>query len=128
MAEKPEQEVEIGRYGARYLRLRDEFGVTGTGGVMGLSFWDTTVDNNLVGPQVSANWTHRRQRVKLDGAGASSSATTFRTSTRTYSLGQDLIPGQYNRGSVFCADVTDHGKQENFFSPTAELRAKPVTS
>ena len=38
-------------------------------------------------------------------------------------LGQGLVPGQYNKPIYFATTVADHGKQENDFSPTTELRA-----
>jgi hypothetical protein len=38
-------------------------------------------------------------------------------------VGPRACPGQYNRPIYFPTTVTDHGKQENDFSPTAELRA-----
>ena len=123
MQKNQNNEVEIG-VGVRYLRLRDEFGVVGSGGVMGLSFWETRVDNNVVGPQVAANWTHRRQRVKVDLGGRFLFGYNIQNFDQDVSLGEDLIPGQHNRGLYFVPTVADHGKQENFFSPTAELRAQ----
>jgi hypothetical protein len=38
-------------------------------------------------------------------------------------LGQDLLPGQYNRPLYFNPTVANHGKQEEMFSPTVEFRA-----
>jgi hypothetical protein len=49
--------------------------------------------------------------------------TNIQNFNKYVSLGQDLIPGQLNRGLYFVSTVADHGKQEIFFSPTAELRA-----
>ncbi|RIK84456.1 MAG: hypothetical protein DCC67_04935 [Planctomycetota bacterium] len=123
MAKHQNNEFEIGA-GVRYLRLRDEFDVTGFGGVMGFSFWDTRVDNNIVGPQIMANWTHRRQRVILDVGGRFLFGYNVQNFDQDASLGEDLIPGQYNRPLYFPAMVSDHGKQENFFSPTGEFRAQ----
>jgi hypothetical protein len=39
-------------------------------------------------------------------------------------IATDAVPGQYNRGLYLVPTVSDHGKQEEFFSPTAELRAQ----
>jgi hypothetical protein len=39
-------------------------------------------------------------------------------------LATDAVPGQYNRGLYLTPHVTDHGKQEQFFSPMGELRAQ----
>ena len=123
MTKHQNNEVEIGA-GVRYLQLRDEFRVNGEGGVMGLSFWETRVDNNLVGPQISANWIHQRHRMQYNLAGRFMFAYNSQEFDQDASLGQDLIPGQFNRGLYFSPTVSDHGKQENFFSPTVELRAQ----
>ena len=61
MQKHQNNEVEFS-YGVRYLRLRDIFLVNGFGGVMGTSFWDTRITNNLVGPQLGLNWFHQRNR------------------------------------------------------------------
>lgn len=123
MAKHQNNSFEIGA-GVRYVRLRDQFGVTGFGGVMGLSFWDTQVTNNLVGPQIMANWNHRRDRIGLDVNGRMMFAYNIQNFDQDVALGQDLIPGQYNRSIYLTSTVADHGKQEDFFSPTVELRAQ----
>lgn len=123
MAKHQNNNFQIGA-GVRYLRLRDEFDVTGTGGVLGLSFWDTRVDNHLVGPQITANWTHRRKRISLDVGSRFLFGYNIQNFDQTAALGQDLVPGQFNRPLYFPATVTDHSKQENFFSPTVELRVQ----
>jgi hypothetical protein len=123
MTKHQNNEVEVA-VGVRYLRLRDRFTVTGFGGVMGFSTWDTKIDNNLVGPQIQATWTHQRNRLQLALDGRFLFGTNIQNFNQDVSLGEDLIPGQLNRGLYFVATVADHGKQEIFFSPTAELRAQ----
>ena len=136
MTKHQNNEVEIGA-GLRYMMLRDEFNVTGNGGVIGDSFWDTRVDNNLVGPQITANWMHRRHRLQLDVNGRFMFAANVQNFDQDVALGgapllggviplpdQSLLPGQYNRPLFFGPTVADHGKQENTFSPLVEFRAQ----
>jgi hypothetical protein len=123
MTKHQNNQVEIGA-GVRYMMLRDEFMVDGEGGVMGLSSWDTQVDNNLVGPQITANWIHRRHRMQFDVNGRLMFAANVQNFDQDVAWGQDLIPGQYNRSLFAVATVADHGKQENTFSPLVELRAQ----
>ena len=91
---------------------------------MGFSFWDTRVDNHMVGPQILANWSHRRDRIGFDLNGRMMFAYNVQNFDQDVALGEDLIPGQYNRSLYLTPTVADHGKQENFFSPTIELRAQ----
>ncbi|WP_428305653.1 BBP7 family outer membrane beta-barrel protein [Lacipirellula sp.] len=114
--------VEIGA-GIRYFRMRDDFDVAGSGGTMGLSFWDTRVTNNLLGPQISAQWNHQNKRWNLGVGGRFMFAYNMQDFEQNTALGRDLVPGQYNRPLYMVTTVTDHGKQENDFSPTAEIRA-----
>jgi hypothetical protein len=123
MTKHQNNEVEIGA-GLRYLLLRDEFRFAGDGGTMGFSTWENMVDNNLVGPQISANWTHTRHRLQYNMAGRFMFAYNAQNFDQNVSWGEDLVPGQYNRGLYAVSTVSDHGKQENFFSPTVELRAQ----
>jgi len=114
--------VELGA-GVRYFRMRDDFDVTGAGGTLGASFWDTRVTNSLIGPQISAKWTHQRKRWNFDLGGRFLFAYNVQDFEQNVALGRDLVPGQYNRPLYMVTTVADHGKQENDFSPTAELRA-----
>ncbi|MBA3483204.1 MAG: hypothetical protein H0T51_15455, partial [Pirellulales bacterium] len=137
MAKHQNNEVEIGA-GLRYMMLRDEFNVTGVGGVIGDSFWNTQVDNNLVGPQITAKWTHQRHRFGLNVNGRFMFAANIQNFDQDVALGgapvdpfsglpfieESLLPGQYNRPLYFPTTVADHGKQENTFSPLAELRVQ----
>ncbi len=111
-------------YGVRYLRLRDNFEVTGFGGVMGASFWDTRIDNNLVGPQIAMKWNHQRGRAKLDFGGRFLFGYNIMNFEQDAALGQDLIPGQHNRSLYMGPTYSKHGKQENDFSPLVELRVQ----
>jgi hypothetical protein len=125
--------VEVGA-GVRYFRLRDDFDVSGlsfngvnpnffNGGTVGDAFWNTRVTNNLVGPQISAKWTHQRKRWNFDLGGRFLFAYNVQDFDQNVLFGQGLVPGQYNRPLYFPTTTADHGKQENDFSPTAELRA-----
>ncbi|HEX6962801.1 MAG TPA: BBP7 family outer membrane beta-barrel protein [Lacipirellula sp.] len=123
MVKHQNNEVEVA-VGLRYLRLRDEFSFAGTGGTLGESFLDMRIDNNLVGPQVQANWTHQRHRTRFDLGGRFMFAYNIQNFDQLAGIGTDLVPGQLNRPLYFSPTVADHGKQEEFFSPTVELRAQ----
>jgi hypothetical protein len=123
MAKHQNNFVELS-YGARFLQLRDNFVVNGFGGVLGNSFWDTTVKNNLVGPQIGLRWLHQRHRFLLDWNGRCMLAYNIEDFYQRASLGEDLVPGQYNRPLWFSPTYSVHGKQEQDFSPTAEMRVQ----
>jgi hypothetical protein len=121
MAKHQNNNVELS-FGARYLRLKDYFFVQGFGGVMGNSFWETTVANNLVGPQIGLRWLHQRHRLLLDWNGRFLFGYNVQDFDQTASLGEDLLPGALNRPLYFPSTYSVHGKQENEFSPVAEMR------
>jgi hypothetical protein len=123
MAKHQNNVVELS-YGARYLRLQDDFFVTGFGGVLGNSFWNTTIFNNLVGPQIALKWLHQRHRFLIDWNGRFLFGYNIQDFEQIASLGEDLVPGQYNRPLWFSSTYSVHGKQENSFSPMAEMRVQ----
>jgi hypothetical protein len=123
MTKHQNNSFEVGA-GVRYMRIRDRFSVTGTGGVMGFSFWDTRVDNNIVGPQIEATWNYQASRWDFDVDGRFIFGADIQNFDQNSALGQDLVPGQYNRSIYMTPTVTRLGKQQIFFSPTAELRAE----
>ncbi|MCC6492254.1 MAG: BBP7 family outer membrane beta-barrel protein, partial [Pirellulales bacterium] len=123
MAKHQNNEITLSA-GVRYLQLNDQFIVNAEGGVMGLSFWDTQVVNHLVGPQIGINWHHQRRRVGFDLNGRCLLAYNVQNFDQTAALGEDLITGQHNHPLYFPPSYSTHGKQENFFSPTAEMRVQ----
>jgi hypothetical protein len=56
-------------YGVRYLKVRDQYNVTASGGFLDQSFWHAESDNNLIGPQIGARWSRRARAIgfSLDG-------------------------------------------------------------
>jgi len=123
MAKHQNNNVEIS-YGARYLRLQDDFFVSGFGGVLGNSFWNTTIFNHMVGPQIGFKWLHQRHRFLIDWDNRLMFGYNIQDFEQIASLGEDLVPGQYNRPLYFPATYSVHGKQENEFSPVAEMRVQ----
>ena len=111
-------------YGVRYLRLRDDFLVNGEGGVLGTSFWDTRIDNHLVGPQIALRWLHQYNRVRLDWGGRFLFGYNVQNWEQVASLGEDLIPGQNNHPLYFPPTFSNHGRRDEDFSPTVEMRVQ----
>ncbi|NOY40937.1 MAG: BBP7 family outer membrane beta-barrel protein [Planctomycetes bacterium] len=121
MAKRQGNQYELS-YGVRYLRLRDQFVVNGSGGVLGRSFWDTQVMNNVVGPQIGLKWMHQRRRMRLDWGGRFLFGYNAANLSQTAALGQDLVPGQLNKPLYFPPTYANHGKLEKEFSPVIEVR------
>ncbi len=111
-------------YGARYLRLRDQFRIDTIGGVIGDSFWDTQFDNNLVGPQVGIKWFKRRGRWTINAQGRFMFAYNVINQEQVGSIGRSLVPGAVNNPLYFNPTSFQHGKRDDDFSPTAEMRVE----
>ncbi|MBN1851845.1 MAG: BBP7 family outer membrane beta-barrel protein, partial [Pirellulales bacterium] len=70
-------------YGARYLRFRDDFRVDASGGILTdlnlplatadyddrTDYWNTIIDNHIVGPQVGLKWYHQKGRWTINTQG-----------------------------------------------------------
>jgi hypothetical protein len=108
--------------GARFMRLKDFFGFDADGGILGATFSNTTLENNIVGPQVRAKWTNQRARWRLSGT----TSFLFGYNTQNWSqqngIGAELVPGATNRLLYAQPTFSNHGLTLDTFSPVGELR------
>ncbi len=111
-------------YGARYLRLNDNFILNGEGGVLGTSSIDTLIENHIVGPQIAMSWQHQRGKFLWDFNGRCLFGYNVQNWGQTAALGEDLVPGQVNSPLFFGPTYSTHGRQDNDFSPVAEMRVQ----
>ena len=123
MAKSQHNELDL-FLGARYLRFRDQFIVNAEGGVLGDSFWNTRILNNLVGPQIGIKWLHQRRRWTFNMQGRFLFGYNITNWEQRFGLGEDLIPNQLNHPLFFNPTNGSHGKQSEEFSPLAEMRAE----
>ena len=120
-AKRQNNHVEI-YYGARYLSLYDNFRVDAQGSILGASFWDTSINNQIVGPQVGIRWVNQRQRWQLRADGKFMFGYNTQDFDQIGLVGEELIPGALNRPLYARPTAFTHGRQERDFSPVAELR------
>src|SRR4029079_15708121 len=109
-------------WGARFLRLYDEFDVNALGSVIGDSFWDTSFTNNIVGPQVGFQWVNERQRWRVQTDAGSMDGYNIANWNQFGLMGADSIPGALNRLLYMRATQLNHGLQVQEFGPVGELR------
>jgi hypothetical protein len=109
-------------YGARFLRLYDEFDVNALGSVIGDSFWDTSFTNNIVGPQVGFQWVNERQRWRIQTDARFMAGYNIANWNQIGLMGADSIPGALNRLLYMRPTTLDHGLREQEFAPVGELR------
>jgi hypothetical protein len=143
-------------YGARYLRLNDNFRVEGLGGPFSdlnfapdadnpvdgqRSFWDTTIENHIVGPQVALRWAKRQGRFAYNVNGR----FTFGYNVQDHDQSGQVITAYDTQGAaappvniagnaIFVGSgprpiylgnyAFRHGKQEQEFSPLVEFRTE----
>jgi Putative beta barrel porin-7 (BBP7) len=109
-------------FGARYYELKDYFSFLGTGGILGQTFSNNWLNNDIVGPQVRAKWVNQRERWRLSGT----TSFLFGYNTQNWhqenGIGADLVPGATNRLLYGQPTYSTHGLQKRDFSPVAELR------
>ena len=110
-------------YGARFLRLRDSFFFQGNGGILGRTFAETSVENQIVGPQIRAKWSTQSGRWNLGVDGRFIFGYNVQDLEQVGAIGELLKPGALNSLAIGQPTAFAYGRQENDFSPVAELRA-----
>lgn len=113
--------IELG-VGARYLQFEDYFSFLANGGIMGQSFSNTWLDNQIVGPQVRARWVNQRQRWRVSGTTSFLFGYNVQNWSQENGMGSELIPGATNRLLYGQPTYSNHGLQREEFSPVGELR------
>ena len=111
-------------YGARFFRIRDNFYWEGLGDVFGRTFTGTDAENQIVGPQIRAKWTHQRGRYGFDLDGRFTAGYNIQDLGQTGGIGENLNPGGINSPLFAQPTYFGYGRQENFFSPLAEMRVE----
>jgi hypothetical protein len=109
-------------WGARFLRLYDEFFLDMQGSILHDVNVDTSFINQIVGPQVAVNWTNRRQRWTLTADGRFMFGYNTADWDQRGLMGEGLIPGALNQPLYARPTAFAHGLQEREFSPVAEMR------
>ncbi|MEX2091662.1 MAG: BBP7 family outer membrane beta-barrel protein [Pirellulales bacterium] len=108
--------------GARFLQFEDYFSFLGDGGVLGRTFSNTWLDNQIVGPQVRAKWVNQRQRWRLSGTTSFLFGYNSQNWRQENGIGAELVPGATNRFLYGQPTYSTHGLQKRQFSPVGELR------
>lgn len=109
-------------WGARFLRLYDDFRVDAEGSILGRTFWDTSFTNNIVGPQVALQWVNERQRWRIQTDARFMFGYNVANWNQVGLMGEELIPGALNRTLYGRPTAFAHGLREQEFSPVGELR------
>jgi hypothetical protein len=108
--------------GARFLMLEDYFSMDGDGGVLGRTFSNTWLDNQIVGPQVAAKWTNQRQRWRFTADSRFMFGYNVMDWRQENAIGAELVPGATNRLLYAQPTYSYHGLSFDDFSPVGELR------
>jgi hypothetical protein len=109
-------------WGARFLRLYDDFRVDATGSILGNSFWDTSFTNNVVGPQVAMQWVNQRQRWRFQTDARFMFGYNIANWNQVGLMGESQIPGALNRTLYGRPTAFAKGLREQEFAPVGELR------
>jgi hypothetical protein len=123
MAKKQNNWVTLS-WGARFLRLYDEFFADMQGSVLHDVFVDTSFTNQIVGPQVGVSWVNRRQRWTLTADGKFMFGYNTADWDQFGLMGEGLVPGALNQPLYARPTAFSHGISEREFSPVAEMRLR----
>jgi hypothetical protein len=115
--------VELG-LGARFLSNSSDLRVSGSGGVMGDSKWDSFIETQSLGPQASLWWTLQKGRWQARVGGAAALTYMEVDGDQRVELGQDLVPGQYNRPLYMAPVQTDNRFESWDIAPVLEASVR----
>jgi hypothetical protein len=121
MAKHQNNRLSVG-WGARFLRLYDQFRVDAFGSILHDAFWDTSFTNQIVGPQVSAQWINQRQRWRLETNARFLFGYNVSDWDQVGLMGEGLVPGALNQPLYGRPTAFSHGLREQDFAPVGELR------
>ena len=119
--------------GARYYEFNDNFDVycgsgsvtpTGWANYMAGSYWETSVENHIVGPQVGVRWRKTRGRWTFNTEGRFVAGYNNQIFYQRAGIGESIQTGALYNPSDAAASVSTHSANENAFSPMTELRAE----
>ncbi len=123
MQKHQNQHLEIA-YGARFLRLKDQFLIDGISDVLGRTFIDTQASNQIVGPQFRLKWALQKAKWNFSLDGRCMLGYNVGDLGQEYGIGESLAPGALNKPLLAQPTYGTSGRQENTFSPVAEFRAE----
>ena len=123
MAKNQNNRLELS-YGARFFRFYDEFDVFAAGSILGDSRWDTSIDNQIVGPQIGLSWQNQRQRWSISTDVKFMFGYNVQDWAQTAAMGSGLIPGAVNSTLYGRPTWSEHGLRKEQFSPVGELRVE----
>ena len=109
-------------YGMRFLQIRDRFLITGSGGFLDAMSLDTDVDNNLIGPQIGARWSHRTGSFVLSAEGRFLLGYNFQRTEQSGNIATNASPGGQNGPVSLTAHTANRAVTDDLFAPLGELR------
>jgi hypothetical protein len=113
-------------YGVRYLQVKDRFTILGVndGGVFDSTYMNTTIQNEIVGPQIGFRWSLQRERWTCSAEGRFMAAANFQNGNQYWTYATEtLTPPVRNAPAVTVSAVRNEAHNTEF-TPLGELRVQ----
>jgi hypothetical protein len=113
--------------GVRFLKIKDRFALDGSGSVLGDTEIATTVDNNLIGPQIGLRWARIWGNLTLVAEGRVLGAVNLQQVSQSGRYTGSLSSGGGVNGpaNLFPNSISNGFSKEEF-SPLGELRLEAL--
>ena len=111
--------LEIG-YGARFYGGLQDYRLNLAGGTLGMFNLRSDVESQALGPQLSVKWTLRRGPWQASANAAAAITYMNIDGDQHVHFGQDLVPGQYNRGLYLTPTQSSNHLNEWDVAPALE--------
>jgi hypothetical protein len=111
-------------YGVRYLQVKDRFTILGTGGLFDSTFMNTTIQNEIVGPQIGFRWSLQRERWSCSAEGRFMAAANFQNGNQYWVYASEIDTPAIRNAPAVTAYSTRNEAHETEFTPLGELRVQ----
>lgn len=109
-------------YGVRFLQVKDRFTILGTGGDLDSTFMNTTIENQIVGPQVGFRWSLQRQRWVISAEGRFLAGFNFQNGNQRWTYASEIDTPAIRNAAPLTSNTVRNESTADEFSPTGELR------
>jgi hypothetical protein len=111
-------------YGVRYLQVKDRMTLLGIGGFLDSTYMNTTITNNIVGPQIGARWSKRLNRWTISTEGRFLAGFNAQSGSQYWVMGSEITQPAFVNGPALTTLTARHSSSGETFAPAGEFRVQ----
>jgi hypothetical protein len=111
-------------YGVRYLQVKDRMTLLATGGFLDATYMNTTITNNIVGPQIGVRWSHQRNRWTISSEGRFLAGFNAQSGSQYWVVGSEITNPPVVNGPATTTLSARRSSNGETFAPAGEFRVQ----